>query len=208
MAQYRPSCPQCGNDMAEKIGRHGPFLSCIKYPQCKGSADLPQRAKPAEPRAAVVVRRPSIEQTRSGISKPAEPRTPVIVVSQPHRPAAVFEEHPHQFKIKQIVTISVAVMGLLGTCVVGLIAGVGGATKDKNDGLAPAFIGESNPGNRVDTVPEITSPVRDTEPIIDVTPECPNCGKPMVARNNSKTGKSFWGCTNFPKCRGTREIED
>lgn len=33
---------------------------------------------------------------------------------------------------------------------------------------------------------------------------CPRCGGEMVKRTNRKTGDTFWGCTSFPKCRGTK----
>ncbi len=36
---------------------------------------------------------------------------------------------------------------------------------------------------------------------------CPICGAPMVMRNarrGDRAGKNFWGCSRFPKCRGTR----
>ncbi len=35
--------------------------------------------------------------------------------------------------------------------------------------------------------------------------ECPKCGSPMVVRESKRgqnKGNKFWGCTNFPKCRG------
>ena len=35
---------------------------------------------------------------------------------------------------------------------------------------------------------------------------CPKCGSKLVLRKASKgnnTGKSFWGCSAFPKCRYT-----
>lgn len=32
--------------------------------------------------------------------------------------------------------------------------------------------------------------------------KCPDCDGPMVPR--SSTHGKFWGCANFPKCRGTR----
>jgi restriction system protein len=38
-------------------------------------------------------------------------------------------------------------------------------------------------------------------------PACPRCGKPMtqrVARRGEHAGRTFWGCTAFPTCRGTR----
>jgi restriction system protein len=38
-------------------------------------------------------------------------------------------------------------------------------------------------------------------------PSCPRCGRPMqlrTARQGPSTGDTFWGCTGFPGCRGTR----
>jgi restriction system protein len=38
-------------------------------------------------------------------------------------------------------------------------------------------------------------------------PTCPQCGKPMVqriARRGSNAGKSFWGCSAYPACKGIR----
>jgi len=34
---------------------------------------------------------------------------------------------------------------------------------------------------------------------------CPRCGSNMAKRTNRKTGDVFWGCVNFPKCKGTRK---
>lgn len=36
-------------------------------------------------------------------------------------------------------------------------------------------------------------------------PACPECGNPMRLRKPRSGGKTFWGCSNFPACRGTRE---
>ncbi|OYD26122.1 restriction endonuclease [Oceanimonas baumannii] len=38
---------------------------------------------------------------------------------------------------------------------------------------------------------------------------CPRCTAPMVkrkARQGTNAGQLFWGCTRFPKCRGTRSL--
>lgn len=35
-----------------------------------------------------------------------------------------------------------------------------------------------------------------------VSPECPQCGKPMRRRKSAKG--DFWGCSAFPECKGTR----
>jgi restriction system protein len=40
-------------------------------------------------------------------------------------------------------------------------------------------------------------------------PHCPCCGKQMVlreARKGNHAGKQFWGCTEFPQCRGTKKL--
>ena len=40
-------------------------------------------------------------------------------------------------------------------------------------------------------------------------PCCPHCGKPMVqrtARQGRTPGASFWGCTDYPDCKGTRPL--
>jgi four helix bundle suffix protein len=42
------------------------------------------------------------------------------------------------------------------------------------------------------------------------TPACPLCGKPMrerTARSGPHAGTALWGCTGYPECRGTREVE-
>lgn len=38
-------------------------------------------------------------------------------------------------------------------------------------------------------------------------PACPRCAKPMVlrtARQGHRAGQAFWGCPDYPDCRGTR----
>lgn len=38
-------------------------------------------------------------------------------------------------------------------------------------------------------------------------PQCPLCGKPMLRRTiqrGSRQGQQFWGCSDYPKCNGTR----
>ena len=41
-------------------------------------------------------------------------------------------------------------------------------------------------------------------------PACPSCGKTMVlrtARKGTNAGSQFWGCRDYPDCRGFRKIE-
>ena len=37
-------------------------------------------------------------------------------------------------------------------------------------------------------------------------PSCPNCGAPMVQRTRKSDKGLFWGCPNFPACRGIRQL--
>jgi len=47
-----------------------------------------------------------------------------------------------------------------------------------------------------------------TAPKAVIQPLCPSCSKPMVRRTAKKggtAGSTFWGCVDFPACRGTRQ---
>jgi len=35
--------------------------------------------------------------------------------------------------------------------------------------------------------------------------KCPECKGPMVSRKNHKDGSRFWGCKDYPRCKGTRD---
>ena len=45
-----------------------------------------------------------------------------------------------------------------------------------------------------------------TEPV----PWCPECGARMVLRRPRpyQDWKPFWGCQNYPECRGNRQIDE
>ena len=39
-------------------------------------------------------------------------------------------------------------------------------------------------------------------------PSCPSCGQPMILRTSKRgtnAGNQFWGCSTYPKCKGTRK---
>lgn len=37
--------------------------------------------------------------------------------------------------------------------------------------------------------------------------KCPSCGGDLVLRTGRRTGSSFLGCKNYPRCRGTRQVK-
>ncbi len=47
------------------------------------------------------------------------------------------------------------------------------------------------------------------EPRSEIAPACPQCSAAMVkreAKRGANAGQQFWGCTNYPGCRGTAPI--
>ena len=42
---------------------------------------------------------------------------------------------------------------------------------------------------------------------LEPKPWCPYCGAKMVLRTNRHTGDRFWGCSQYPDCKGTRDID-
>lgn len=57
-------------------------------------------------------------------------------------------------------------------------------------------------------LPDPSDPSDPSDPT-DLIPNCPRCGKPMVlrtARSGRKAGSQFWGCSDYPKCKGVVEL--
>jgi DNA helicase-2/ATP-dependent DNA helicase PcrA len=46
---FAPPCPQCGTTMQKRNGYKGPFWGCPKYPACRGTRNIGDETKVAEP---------------------------------------------------------------------------------------------------------------------------------------------------------------
>jgi restriction system protein len=49
-----------------------------------------------------------------------------------------------------------------------------------------------------------------TDQFRETAPACPVCGGPMalrIARQGKKAGSRFWGCCDYPECKGTRPVD-
>lgn len=50
---------------------------------------------------------------------------------------------------------------------------------------------------------------RKSQAAVENSPLCPKCGKPMLKRTQTRgqnQGREFWGCSDYPRCNGTRPI--
>jgi restriction system protein len=57
---------------------------------------------------------------------------------------------------------------------------------------------------------ELSNPSDPTDRTDRALPACPLCGKPMAlrtARKGSKAGSQFWGCCDYPTCKGVRALD-
>jgi restriction system protein len=55
-----------------------------------------------------------------------------------------------------------------------------------------------------------TQPTLRRSPTTITEPNCPKCGSTMsvrTAKQGANIGKTFWGCTGFPQCRGVVSID-
>lgn len=75
------------------------------------------------------------------------------------------------------------------------------AKKAEASGVPPVAFQPPQPRQRPFAEPVTQAPVADLT--------CPLCHSPMVvrvAKRGGKAGNSFFGCSRFPDCRGTRQI--
>jgi len=64
------------------------------------------------------------------------------------------------------------------------------------------------PANHHETRPPEVLDTTWEEEMGDIGPRCPDCGGPMVRKTRKRDGKPFLSCQAFPRCRGTREVDD
>ena len=149
-----PPCPQCGAPMVEKPSRFDRFLGCSRYPDCKGTRELPipkKQMKGVGGRTLAIVGSLCV----------------VVVL------AALALFFGRQFLWQQHATPQAR-------------PAVAGPLSSMSLHERQAYANDLSDSNY---------------------PACPVCGNSMVLRRNSKTGEPFFGCSEFPECRGTRDVQ-
>ncbi|MCV4342247.1 topoisomerase [Pseudomonas capsici] len=123
---------------------------------------------------------------------------------------------PASSRLENLVRIAGKLPGWLGRRLMSWLAGRQGRdvpqspATAKADTLQPIEAVEKIPATPVIAVRETVKKAAPPTPLIKpVAPNCPHCKKTMimkVARSGRNAGGDFWGCKDYPKCRGMRGI--
>lgn len=209
------ACPLCGADMVIRLSKRGRFMACSGFPKCRYTQALDEEGEPTsvekldekcpecgEPLVVRTGRRgrfagcsayPQCRYTRNIEGEaPAAGDAPERATPPAARKAA----EPTGESCPQCGKPLVAREGKRGPFV-----GCTGYPRCRfTRNIEP---GESAPAEPGATPPTGAAPPRKApEPTGE---SCPKCGKPLVAREGKRG--PFIGCTGYPKCRFTRNVE-
>jgi DNA topoisomerase-1 len=179
-------CPLCGGGLVQRFSKHGPFLGCAKYPECKFTRPMEGDAGPAAPAGeeagacpecnSPLVRRMSRRGPFFGCSKYPECKY-TRPVSGEARPAPKLTEHKCE---------KCGAMMML-----------------RYNSRGEPFLGcEKYPKCRSTLPCDAEGNPQHPEPTGEV---CEKCGSPMVIKN-SKRGP-FMACSGYPKCRNAKSLD-
>jgi ssDNA-binding Zn-finger/Zn-ribbon topoisomerase 1 len=195
-ARSEPSeytCDQCGSPMVYRWGKTGRFLSCSKYPECKGAFNIdregrPIRQKRVETKCDVCGREMILRQSRHGpfLGCSGYPEcTNTIECDESGEPLKLVTEQE-----------------LEEPC-----PACGEGTLQVRRRGVRAFLGCNRYPKCRETrpLPEGVRLERKTEPAEDAGINCDRCGRPMRIKRGRR-GK-FIACSGFPRCRNTKPIE-
>lgn len=195
-AKAEPSeytCELCGSPMVYRWGRTGRFLSCTKYPECKGAFNIDRDGKPLKTVASDVkcdqcgkdmVLRQSRMGTFLGCSGYPECRN-TIACDETGVPLRLVTEKELEEPCPE--------------------CGAGTLTV-KRKGMR-AFLGCNRYPQCKATkpLPEGVRLERKVTPQVEAGVNCDKCGRPMVIRHGRRG--EFLACSGFPRCRNAKPVE-
>ncbi|HPD30162.1 MAG TPA: type I DNA topoisomerase [Phycisphaerae bacterium] len=196
-AKAEPSpykCELCGGDMVYRWGRTGRFLSCGKYPKCKGAFNIDRQGRPIRPQVVStkcekcgkdMVLRQSRHGSFLGCSGYPE-CTNTIPCDQTGQPLRLVKETEIEEPCPE--------------CGVGTL-------KVRGRGIK-TFLGcDQYPRCKVTKpLPEGVRLERKAQPAVEAGVTCERCGRPMLIRKGRRG--EFVACSGFPRCRNTKPIEE
>jgi DNA topoisomerase-1 len=183
--------------MLERVGRHGTFLACSGYPECKTTMNITEEGKPVL----------TAQKTEHTCEKCGSP----MVIRQGRRgPFLACSGYPKCKNAKDVdaegnpvkpIETGVTCDKCGGPMIVrkgprGPFLGCAAYPKCRSAKPVPDELKE-----KLKTL--MTAPPKKEMPKVEITDTCPNCGAAMKLRS-SRRGY-FLGCSKYPKCKGTKE---
>ncbi len=195
------NCPNCNKEMIKRMGKTGPFLGCSGYPECKTTMNFDAEGKAVVTNKATEY---SCEKCQSPMVQRQGPRGPFLGCSAYPKCKSLVEIDTEGKPIKPIET--------------GVNCEKCNSPMHVKRGPRGPFLGCSGYPNCRSTKPmndELKEKLKDVlanapqkkkAETIDAPADikCPDCEGPMKLRPG-RWGKYFFGCNNYPTCKGTRQ---
>ena len=192
-------CPNCQKEMVRRVGKRGEFLSCSGYPDCKTTMGFNDEGKPVVTSQATEY---LCEKCKSPMVLRQGPRGPFLGCSGYPKCKNIVNVDAEGKPVKPIETG--VVCDKCGSAMVvkrsfrGPFLGCSGypscrSTKPVPEELKAKLKAEddANPAKKKAVAADAPADVK-----------CPECDGPMKLRPG-RWGKFFYGCADYPKCKGT-----
>ena len=200
-AQTDIVCPNCGKNMVRRVGKRGVFLSCSGYPDCKTTMNFDPEGKPVVTSEATDY---ICAKCQSPMVKRQGTRGPFLGCSAYPKCKNIVELDAEGKPIKPVDT--------------GVKCDKCGSPMVIKRSFRGAFLGCSAYPSCRSTKPlpeelkeklkkeDAARPPKKKSVAVDAPADikCPECDGPMKLRPG-RWGKFFYGCANYPKCKGTRQ---
>ncbi len=189
------NCEKCGAPMVIKLGRHGQFLACSNYPQCKNTKEF-QRNHTGE---VEVVEEKPVQETceKCGAS--------MVVKTGRFGKFLACSNYPQCKNTKRILVNGEGKLEVAQDEESSETCEKCGASMVVKTGRFGKFLACSNYPQCKNTKRMGTSGGRSGASPATLTGEnCEKCGSPLVYRQG-RFGQ-FVACSNYPKCRFTKKI--
>ncbi len=194
-------CPECGKPLVQRMGKFGPFLSCSGYPDCKTIMNLDAEGKPIP---AVTKTEHTCEKCGSVMVLRQGRRGPFLACSAYPKCRNAQDVDAQGNPLKPIDTgVSCEKCGSPMAVRKGPRGPFLGCTKYPKCRNAKPLTEELKEKLK-DVLPP--PPPKKEIPEIEIKETCPKCGAAMKLRSSAKG--YFLGCTKYPKCRGTKQLDE
>jgi len=194
-------CPTCSKMMVKREGKTGPFLGCSGYPECTMTMNFDAEGNPVQTSKAteyVCDKCKSPMILREGKTGPflgcsAYPKCRnTVAVDLEGKPIKQADTGEKCDKCQSPMVIKRGPRGPFLSC--------SGYPKCKNAKPLTAELKEK--------LKDLIPPPAPKKEKVMVAEPCPECGVSPMVLQQGRFGKSFLGCSAYPKCKGTKQVTE